>query len=310
MKLGRSLLNAQRNRSQHGAAAVEFAIGALLLITMALGAGEFGLLLSTKHDLNMSVRLAGRIAATPCAGGGSGGGGAGADACLQGNIEWDDFKILRAIESGLDGKMGEVRQVIIYDVNKADKSFASGVVPADCLESAAGITGKCTVYTNDTTFLPISAPPAGFAAGENVPLLNNLDFFYNADASYKFDDLKSVFNCTNGPSSKFCPTAKVDGQSLRRRNINAPASMGVYVRMSHAYATGFFGQRRNLSAWTMFQLEPHPLANDTLRPESPLVAPVCNVPLSSPIDVANEGAPLGAFVDRIVHDRDMKLTGR
>ncbi len=266
MNLGRSLLNARRNRSQHGAAAVEFAIGALLLITMALGAGEFGLLLSAKHDLNMGVRLAGRVAGTPCSGGSTGPTANVADGyCLQGNTEWDDFKILRAVESGLSGRMNEVEEVVIYSAENNDVR-GGGAPPEGCL-TGIGIENYCNVYTKTTPIVYSPRTPLAAAAHpkQGEPLLTNLSSFFNADLSYKFDLLEGTFRCDTGPSKPFCPTGKrADGKPHRTRNINSPTSMGVYVRMRHSFVTGLVGQNRTLSAWSMFNLEPHPLANDTL----------------------------------------------
>jgi Calx-beta domain/TadE-like protein len=248
---------------ERGAAAVEMALIGPLLIMLALGGGEYGLLMSTKHDLNVSTRLAGRIASSPCAGTGIGQAtGIPLQAttgiigeCKKGNTEFDDFYILRAIESGLGSKMKDVQKIIIYSSGLDDK-VRSGRVPEVCLNAIQG-TSVCNIYTKD---MLIQGDP-------NLKLLSNLDYFFTNDGQLWGERIQANFGCTAGlPSFPFCPIG-IDSANRpnRIRNISYPTSLGIYVQLKHNFVTGFFRQDQTLSDWTMFRLEPHPLVNDTLK---------------------------------------------
>jgi Calx-beta domain len=260
-----SLWGRFRGRSERGAAAVEMAITGILLITLAIGGGEYGLLMSSKHDLSVSTRLAGRIASSPCAS--SGGTTAKGilkqvhatppvaadyvgkcDKAFGGNTEFDDFYILRAIESGIGGKMSNVQKVIIYKSVDADV-LNSGRPPAICASSTTGVQGVCNVYTKDQTLV----------GNSSKTLFANLDYFY-ADGALWGEHLVDNFSCGVGrPTTPLCPIpVGVGGIPYRIRNVRYPTSLGIYVQLKHDFVTGFFRQDQKISEWSMFRLEPSP----------------------------------------------------
>ncbi len=240
-----------------------------LLLTLALGGGEYGLLMSSKHDLNVATRLAGRVGSTPCADTGS---GTSTSGCNKGNTDYDDFTMLRAIESGLSGKMADVEKIVIYGtparVGTTAFALNSGRPPGICLGAASGVDYLCNIYTEDTLI-----------DGTSLNLFDNLDYFYLADGGFDRVKLDATFNCTAGSSSPtrpYCPTGSdPNGIPLRLRSLNGATSMGIYVKMRHNFVTGFMRDQQNLSDWTMFRLEPHPLVNETLRQCDPTVDPTC-----------------------------------
>ena len=241
-----------------------------LLLTLALGGGEYGLLMSSKHDLNVATRLAGRVGSTPCADTGS---GTSTGGCNKGNTDYDDFAMLRAIESGLGGRMSDVEKVVVYGTSGRTSSNApftlySGRPPAICLAAVSGVTDSCNVYTKDT-----------LVAGTSMKLFQNLDYFYQADGGFDRTKLDLTFNCNSGsssPTKPYCPTGNdVNGIPLRLRSLSGATSMGVYIKMKHSFVTGFIRDSQKISDWTMFRLEPHPLVNETLRQCDPSVDPAC-----------------------------------
>jgi Calx-beta domain/TadE-like protein len=279
---------------ERGAAAVEMALCGLLLLTLALGGGEYGLLMTTKHDLNVATRLAGRVASSPCATTGSStlkgilldptiaAPTSGPDnrprsgGCEDsGNTEFDDFYILRSIESGLGGKMADVEKIIIYKGIDNDQ-VGIGRVPQNCLDTDLGVQSVCNVYTKDTPLL-------GGATG--TKLLANLDNFYvqSGDQTGALIGQKLVdnFGCgnTRPASSKtlasypFCPTRTISitvgagtkNVPVRLRNIANPTPLGIYVKLKHQFVTGFFRDTQTLSDWTVFRLEPSPKVNETQK---------------------------------------------
>jgi hypothetical protein len=276
----------RERRNERGVAAVEMALVGTLLITLALGGGEYGLLMSSKHDLNVATRLAGRVASSPCATTGNATlkgilldptapVPAGLDTrprtggCEEnGNTEYDDFYILRAIESGLSGKMADVEKVIIYKGSAAEV-LSIGKPPSICLSSTTGENALCNVYTKDT-------PLQGGTSSQM--LLKNLDSFYVQSGSQQGaligQKLKDNFACNGGlPSKPFCPTGMIDvtvGTNvkhvpIRLRNIANPTPLGIYIKMKHQFVTGFFRDSQSLSDWTVFRLEPSPKVNETQK---------------------------------------------
>jgi Calx-beta domain len=281
-----------RSYAERGAAAVEMAVAGLLLATLALGGGEYGLLMSSKHDLNVATRLAGRIASSPCATTGTAtlkgilldpneAVPSGADTrprtggCEDsGNTEFDDFYILRAIESGLGGKISDVQKVIIYKAIDSDV-LNIGRVPAVCLNDDLGQQALCNVYTKDT--------PLVGANGKT--LLTNLDYFYvqtgDQTGALIGQKLADNFGCGDSrPTTAkllaaypFCPTRTVSQTNagitksvpIRLRNISNATPLGIYIKMKHQFVTGFFRDNQMISDWTVFRLEPSPKVNETQK---------------------------------------------
>ena len=242
---------------ENGVAAVEFAIGALLLIIMAFGTGEFGLLLQKEHTLAASVRQAARVASTPCVGDG------GTTTCNKGNRTYDDWYILRAAEAGLGGYWDQAEQVVIYQVsNSAVKG--TGGPPAGCEGQPNGTGGKaglCNIYDATTQFMVDSANTKSVAVplkGTNQNLFKHLDYFEDDNGQEQQPQLIGAFgggaDCGTGLAHFFCPVVKGN----RPRSQDAPATMGVYIQLRHGFITGLFGRARTVSQWSMFALEPHP----------------------------------------------------
>jgi TadE-like protein len=203
-----------RNRSERGAAAVEFAIGGGLLAVMAFGSAEYGLTLQKSHTLASAVRQASRVASTPCQNGGD---------CKTGNRPYDDFYVLRAAEAGMGEYWGQVKRVVIYKIVGSSTTKGDGGPPEACMSSATGLSQPtatpkavfCNVYTKDTTFTNVSG-------GATLNLLKNLSAFEdpvtNGD---NIAQLKATFgdgnDCGTGISKFFCPTAPPGNSTLRPR---------------------------------------------------------------------------------------------
>jgi uncharacterized repeat protein (TIGR01451 family) len=253
------LITRIRNRSERGAAAVEFAIGGGLLAVMAFGSAEYGLTLQKSHTLASSVRQASRVASTPCQNSGD---------CKTGNRPYDDFYVLRAAQAGMGEYWKEVNRVIVYKIVGTSTVKGDGGPPAACLTSPTGLAQPtaspkavyCNVYTKDTTF-------TNLAGGATLKLLSNLDKFEDSVTNGdNLPQLKATFgsgnDCGTGLSRFFCPVSPA-GATLRPRTLRNPSRVGVYIDVKHSYVTGMFGSGRQLAQWDAFALEPHPDDNST-----------------------------------------------
>jgi uncharacterized repeat protein (TIGR01451 family) len=262
------LINRIRNRSERGAAAVEFAIGGGLLAVMAFGSAEYGLTLQKSHTLASAVRQASRVASTPCQ---------PSSDCKVGNRPFDDYYTLKAAEAAMGEYWGQVRRVVIYKIVGQSQTKGDGGPPTECLTgtgkslpSATPRAVYCNVYSRDTNFQLLSNP------GTNLPLLSNLNKFENTDGTDKLADLKKTFgsdlSCgstlspppplTENLSRYFCPTSST-GSTLRPRSLRNPSRVGVFIDVDHKFTTGMFGSGRTLTQWDAFTLEPHPDDNST-----------------------------------------------
>jgi uncharacterized repeat protein (TIGR01451 family) len=294
-----------------GAAAVEFAIGALILITLLFAAVELGFFMQKENSLAAAIRTATRTAGSPCVNMSI------ADTleakaisqdvesrlrCSNGNRQIDDFFILRSLQGSLRGYWQDVELISIYRLPDpvsggiANIAKNGGAPPPGC--TTASRINYCNVYTATDTFTD---------AGVAQPLLSNLESFYNTPAEAAADLtgktragaldrllLTNTFNCgptkeaADGTSlSRFmCATdrfTRIDkpvgdplrlGNPMRLRKINATSQLGVYVKMKHNYITGFFGSGRTASQWNFFRIDPHPFDNTILSniKEPPVVA--------------------------------------
>lgn len=249
----------RRRRGESGAAAVEFALGAVLLSTMAFGAAEYGLTVQKAHSVASSVRQAARVASTPCL--------ASTD-CKLGNRSYDDYYILRSLEASMGGYWTNVEQIIIYKIVGLSQTKGDGGPPAVCRTATTGIADGaaaprpvyCNVYTNNTVFSKLDGTG-------NVNLLKNLDVFEDASGADNVPQLKLTFgtgtNCGSGLSQYFCPTASSGSSSMRPRSLRTPSRVGIYIKARHGFATGMFGAGTNIGQWSVFALEPHPDDNTT-----------------------------------------------
>ena len=244
-RIGRS-----RFASDRGAAAVEFALVAALLIPFVYGVIDYGLLWQKRQTVQGATRQGAREAATTCLVSND-----PANTCDAGNRANDDYRVLVAARSVLGGALDQVQTMVVYRIqaNGYVDSLPDGTHPpitngmpvALCREAAAtgGVDGYCNVY------------------GPEV--LAALDAMTPADR-----DL--VFSCDpfapagQGLSKYFCPTG-----GLRGRSVGANASIGVFIRLRHSHLTGLFGASSEVTDYTVFRLEPNgsaPTAPDVLTP--------------------------------------------
>jgi uncharacterized repeat protein (TIGR01451 family) len=303
----RSLRSPSVRSRELGAAAVEFAIGALILITLLFAAVELGFFMQKENTLAAGIRTATRTAGSPCVNMSI------ADTldarnisptvetrlrCSNGNREVDDFFILRSLQGSLRGYWDDVELISVYRLpdpvtgRVANIAKNGGAPPPGC--TTASRVNYCNVYTATDTFTD---------GGVARPLLANLESFYFTPVEAAADGtgktkagaidrllLTDTFNCgatnaalaSEGDSlSRFmCPTDRFTrpdgskGNPLRLRKINATSQLGVYVKMKHNYITGFFGSSRTASQWNFFRLDPHPFDNTILSNivEPPVVA--------------------------------------
>lgn len=115
--------SSERN-DERGAALVEFAIVATLLVTLGLGTFEMGLAWSDSQLVTQAARTGARSATQ-----------------LGVNTAADSFSV-QSIEAGLGDLRNDVSRIVIYDASAAD-----GSMPAACAAAAPpGIVGSCSVY--------------------------------------------------------------------------------------------------------------------------------------------------------------------
>ncbi len=280
------LTRARARTEEHGIAAVEFAIGALLLLLIGFGAWEYGLFLNKGQTLANGVRTAARVTATACIPPSDLDNRVASDPdCIGGNKASDDFETLRALQASLGRDWTQVDQILIYKVPGEYNARGQGKPPGFCLGADGEVKSYddwCTRFDENTQFL---------YEGNNMPLLKNLDkFFYtadeataknNADAAAaiaagnpppttqvqaddpKVDLINTTFDCSSAtsPSAPFCPTKTVDGQPVRKRGLAASSNLGVYVKLKHNMITGLFGREQRIAQWSLFRLEPSPYDN-------------------------------------------------
>lgn len=123
---------AEHNRdsdNERGAALVEFALVAVLLLTIAFGVFEFGTAWSKSQLVTQAARSGGRTGAQV----GTGLSSPGISA---------DESIVQAVEAGLGGSAGNLQRIVIYKATDPD-----GALPPSCETVAPpGVAGLCSVY--------------------------------------------------------------------------------------------------------------------------------------------------------------------
>jgi uncharacterized repeat protein (TIGR01451 family) len=305
----------RRNGDERGLAAVEFAIGAMLLLLLGFGAWEYGLLLNKGQTLASGVRSAARVTATACVPPTEFDDRVAVDPlCQGGNKASDDFSTLRTLQASLGKDWKSVDKILIYKVPGSSIDKGDGKPPERCIGADGEVQPYfdwCERFDSSTTFVYETGQPA-------IPLLKNLDkFFYtvseataknNADAAAaiaaglpapttlvqvndpKTDLIDSVFNCasdTTSPSYMFCPTRKsleaAVPTPIRKRGINSASNVGVYVKLNHSLITGFFGKETKIAQWSLFRLEPSPYDNTKYS----CTGTACDAPPPAPLGVAD-----------------------
>jgi uncharacterized repeat protein (TIGR01451 family) len=300
-------------RKEGGLAAVEFAIGAMLLLLLGFGAWEYGLFLNKGQTLANGVRTAARVTATACIPPSDLDNRVAVDPdCQGGNKASDDFTTLRTLQASLGKDWNAVDKILIYKVPGTATNRGDGKPPVGCMGSDGEVQSQldwCTRFDSTTTFMYEGSP---------IPLLKNLDkFFYtsseataqnNADLAaalaagkpapttfVQADDPKSkliddTFDCatnTTSPSYMFCPTRKVVEDAvptpIRKRGLNSASNVGVYVKLNHSMITGLFGKEQKIAQWSLFRLEPSPYDN---TPYS-CTGKACDAPPATPAGTAD-----------------------
>lgn len=121
---GPSIGRKRTEKGERGAALVEFAIVATLLLTLSFGTFEMGLAWSDSQLVTQAART-----------------GARSSTQLGKNTAADSFSV-QAIEAGLGNLTTDVTRIVIYDASAADGSMP----PACQVATPPGIPGFCSVY--------------------------------------------------------------------------------------------------------------------------------------------------------------------
>ncbi len=120
----RSCKGRRSGRGERGAAMVEFAIIAMVLLTLAIGAFEMGMAWSDSQLVTQAARTGARSASQ-----------------LGTNAAADSFSV-ESIEAALGSLGGNVTRIVVFEANAAD-----GSMPAACeTASPPGIAGSCSIY--------------------------------------------------------------------------------------------------------------------------------------------------------------------
>lgn len=127
MRLFRTNRRTRSNRSgsnERGAAMVEFAIIAIVLLSLAFGTFEMGSAWSDSQLLTQAARSGARNATQ-----------------LGKNAAADSFAV-ESIEAALGDLRDDVTRIVIYDANAVDGSMPPACVAAN----PPGVAGLCSVY--------------------------------------------------------------------------------------------------------------------------------------------------------------------
>ncbi len=124
MKTDQGKVNGRRGRGERGAAMVEFAIIAMVLLTLAIGAFEMGMAWSDSQLVTQAARTGARSASQ-----------------LGTNAAADSFSV-ESIEAALGSLGGNVTRIVVFEANAADGSMPSACETA----TPPGIAGSCSIY--------------------------------------------------------------------------------------------------------------------------------------------------------------------
>jgi TadE-like protein len=136
----------KRTGRESGAVAVEMAVVALVLVPLACGIIDFGILIQHNQTLETGVRVGARTASKPCS--------EATPSCDNGNRPDDDFRVLEALNGALRNANNEVERVVIYNV-PGGSAPVDASPPAACAAGTA-ITDVCNVYTTSDLSKPAS----------------------------------------------------------------------------------------------------------------------------------------------------------
>ena len=143
------------------------------------------------------------------------------EASVAGNVRDADYRMLRAIERASAALPdGSIEQIVIWEATGPDDS-----VPAVCTGAAQGTAGVCNVYQSSD----LSVPEANFGCQST---------------------LNSPPDPIDSPDRFWCPAD---------RQVSVGSGLdyvGVYIRITHEYITGLFGDDVVFEDQMILKVEP------------------------------------------------------
>lgn len=223
----------RRSRNERGAAAVEFAIVATLLVPLVAGIIDFGTLFQKRQAVQDSTRAGARVGSASCA---ILSGSPISPNCAAGNLLDQDAKIMQALRARLGSSIGQVTKVVVYRSVALDDDGTPlrGRTISACRETSipGGVDDFCNVY------------------GPNeLALVDSLD-----DAA-----LAARFSCAD-LARFWCPTIR---ERARRAD---DAYIGVQVELRHPHIVRMFGSDVQITYRSVFRLDPNAAVPDRPRP--------------------------------------------
>jgi hypothetical protein len=143
-----------------------------------------------------------------------------------GNEQFADFKSLRiAGQTARALPIELVDRIVVFDAGGVNGTISDASHPAHaCMTSATGITGVCNVYTVDDLTKPQSS--------------------FGCDAA------------TGDKDRYWCPMP-VSGQDGREVSQSGPPDyVGVWIKATHPYLTGLFGDEITITDEVVMRVEP------------------------------------------------------
>lgn len=136
------------SRTERGAALVELALIAMILLTMVLGVFEVGMMWQKHQEVTQASRAGARVGSQL---------GVSAQA---------DYQTLKTIQAGLGSQSGNVRRIVIFEAD------ANGDMPAACQTAVAGYSGSANCNVYDATSLAGLSDAAKWGSGTSCGLLD------------------------------------------------------------------------------------------------------------------------------------------
>jgi hypothetical protein len=222
----RSRSRAGRHRvgSDRGVAAVEFAIIVPLLLLLILGILEFAFLMRDYLGVSSSVRVGTRIAAT--------GAGAGPAVCPV------------PLPEGVTSCAGtDTPQLAVSAANAIQR--AGTAMPQDLVD-------EIWIYRSNASGFPanayFSSDPTATAGGTTNAVFNNPANCTTACVRYRWNPTKNVFEWRGGSWD----SSRINGC------IQNADSVGVYMKATHPFITGFFVPSLTIQDRSVMTFEPLP----------------------------------------------------
>ena len=222
-----------RRRSERGAAAVEFAIVATLLVPLVAGIIDFGTLFQKRQAVQDSTRAGARVGSSSCA---TLSGSPISANCVAGNLVNHDAKIMQALRARLGSSIGQVTKIVFYRSVALD-------------DNGTPLRGRMISACRETTV------PGGVDAFCNVYGPNELALVDVLDDTA----LGARFSCTD-LARFWCPTTR------ERARRAADAFIGVQVELRHPHIVRLFGSHVQITYRSVFRLDPNAAVPDRPRP--------------------------------------------